>query len=144
MAEKCRLQLEADQLQLDMAGDGDFIRTAYRALRADILKRIAPPPPIRRTVKMAAVQPLDGVGVPSEENSNDYLWVHTCNALYAKVAVAERKALSGSVAGRSLHPWRLRAIYLEEDGGPWDGLLPPTKTLWSELTPSGRRKLGRG
>jgi hypothetical protein len=128
---------------VDLEGDVEFLWEAYLAIREPLLRRLSshaalglgPPPVDEQGRTLAPTQPIG----PSH---GAYVWVLRCNDLYNKVQVIERAALAKHALARHLDVRRLARVCFEGDvGPPFESLLPPGSTLWSELTSMGRDRL---
>ena len=142
--ENCTLKLQTSRMKIHLEGDSDFVRTAYEALRKEILVRLTSPPEpsgldradvadTQKIVTKPAAEPMAG---------EDCLWVYFCNDLYNKVHVSQREKITESELGAFVNPWRLTKVYVESGTTePIRALVPVGKTLWSELTTTGRERL---
>ncbi|MCA9565426.1 MAG: hypothetical protein KC561_18140 [Myxococcales bacterium] len=155
MTEKNSLHLKTGSFTLDLEGDEAFIRTAYRSVRDEVLARLQQAStPGRRPSQLTDVMPAlqenptavqrnpNGLSAEADLESQQYAWVHRCNDLYCKVGVVQRKELSKTPMSSYLNPWGIARIFIDTENHDYlSNLVPPSKTLWSELTGMGRNTL---
>jgi hypothetical protein len=150
LKDACRLKIQTDAFRLELSGDAAFVRAGYERLRDEILVRLAAlhggvgagveDPTVR-------LEPAEETGAQGRvpEQGPQYLWVYRCTDLFNKVYVLERRNLARTGLGRLVDVARLHRIYLEaDDDAALEPLIPHGKTLWSELTSLGHRRLRAG
>lgn len=146
MTVPCTLFIRTEKFKLELEGTADFVRASYRAVRDQVLSHLEDTlEPLTQTPAAQTDHqrtPHKVPEPPAESSSNEYVWAYRCGRLYNKVHVIQRTALVDNGLARLINPWRLARIYFEtEDTNAFAKLLPVGKTLWSELTALGRRRL---
>jgi hypothetical protein len=143
---RCALKIQTPQFGVHLEGDADLVRIGYEGLRQALLERLAPRAEGAAEPPSSRPRPASGPRGPGRpEVGPEYVWVYRSNDLYHKVHVVQRRQLYVTGLGRYLQPERLARIYVESEDAPMiEGLIPPGKTLWSELTRLGRERLRKG
>lgn len=154
-----RLKIQAQNLDLELTGDAAYVGEAYEAIRDVIVTRF------EQTLRQAQrgegegsaqeggkgtsgggrrriTRPLYRIDGVSKQISPGptRLRLVVCNDLYHKVAVLRREELEASVFGEVLDSTKLESVFINEAEVPvLERELPVGKTLWRELTATGRR-----
>ena len=142
------LRIKAGSFSLELEGDPDFINSVYDSVRDDLLAKLEAatqkpkePPPKSKGGFDVDVERLKNIKV----KGNGYVWVYVCHELYNKVHVVPRDTLSVSPLSSVIQTRRLSKVYVNRARlKELESLIGSGKTLWSELTTEGRRRLRRG
>jgi len=144
MSTKCTLKIRTPNINLNLEGDAALVRAGYEGIRSELLRQLR----AERidTEQQPYAEPVVKARPKKQkrpfENQPEYVWVFKTNDLYHKVHVVERVKLHATGLGCYVQPGRLKRIYVESDYADLVGqLIPPGKTLWSELTRLGRERL---
>jgi|SRR5690554_3933715 len=144
-----RLKIKAHSLDLELTGEAAYVEDAYQAIRSVVLQRFAQtlesdvesPAPKKRS----NTQPLyrvDGVKeriTPTREMADNHLHLVVCSELYHKVSVLSRPDLARTIFGKAVSADRIDHVFINEaDLGALADHFEVGKTLWRELTASGR------
>ena len=149
-----RLKIQAQNLDLELTGDTEYVADAYEAIREVIVARFEQT--LRRGGEPGQSPRGEGAGGPARRITRPLyridgvsqqispgptrLRLVVCNDLYHKVTVLSREDLEASVFGQVLDTSRLESIFVNEADVPlFEKELPVGKTLWRELTESGRK-----
>lgn len=148
-APKNLLRIRAGSFSLELEGDADFINTVYDSVRDDLLAKMAS----AAKNKPSESEPA-GIGelnIDEEKirdikvKGNGYVWVYVCHELYNKVHVVSRDNLGVTPLASVVDTRRLNKVYVNRARlKELEALIGTGKTLWSELTTEGRRRLRRG
>ncbi|TXD38044.1 hypothetical protein FRC98_03865 [Lujinxingia vulgaris] len=146
-----RLKIKAHSLDLELTGEAAYVEDAYQAIRSVVLQRFAQTlesdeaGTAEKEKKRSNTQPLyraDGVKeriAPSREMAENHLHLVVCSELYHKVSVLARPELANTIFGKVLSADRIDHVYIDEaDLGSLERHFEVGKTLWRELTASGR------
>ncbi len=158
-AGKNRLRIRAGAFSLELEGDEAFINTVYDSVRQDLIAKMtaalqeeapeasgpAAPPPLPASPRPESFTAGAGREDAVRVRGNGYVWVYVCHELYNKVHVVPRDLLRVSPLANVIDTRQLSRIYVNRSRlGEMEGLIGTGKTLWSELTDEGRRRLRRG
>jgi len=143
------LRIKAGSFSLELEGDADFINNVYDSVRDDLLAKMAAAsraapgaePPSGDSGLNIDVEKLPDIKV----KGNGYVWVYVCHELYNKVHVVSRDTLAVSPLASFVDTRRMNKVYVNRARlKELESLIGSGKTLWSELTTEGRRRLRRG
>ncbi len=152
---KNKLHIRAKSLELDLAGETDFVFRAYDAIKPVLMERfvesidltlaaVDPEIPSKRSVRSTAQ--LHGVrtgekatdAAPQEQASHFNLVV--CNRVYNKVYLVDREVLADGIFGESLDERQVTRVFINRSQvDQFEEHLPSGKVLWRELTTEGKR-----
>ncbi len=121
-----QITLEGRDFQVQLQGDADFVREAWRALR---------PMMKARTQEEKARQ-------EQEDNPKPHILLRAKHPLYEKVYALTRQNLSQSPLGAFLDEKRLGSVYVDHPIESWHDLLGKQAFLWRHLSPAGQAKIG--
>ncbi|RDV38393.1 hypothetical protein DV096_06125 [Bradymonadaceae bacterium TMQ3] len=144
-----RLKIKAHSLDLELTGEAAYVEDAYQAIRSVVVQRFAQTLESDQAgpseKKRSTTQPLyraDGVKeriAPSREMADNHLHLVVCSELYHKVSVLARPDLAKTIFGKVLSADRIDHVYIDEgDLQRLERHFEVGKTLWRELTASGR------
>ena len=128
------LKIKSDNFSLEFEGDPDFVRDSYALMRQHILSRL------RESLTEHTTENTPPKKTDSSQGG--FLWVYVCHPLYNKVHVVSRESLLLSPLGRIIDAQLLNKIYVQRSGlSRVEALIGSSKTLWSELTSEGKKRL---
>ncbi|RAL20563.1 hypothetical protein DL240_16125 [Lujinxingia litoralis] len=147
-----RLKIKAHSLDLELTGEAAYVEDAYAAIRQVVLQRFSQtldahqgegePAPVRKRRNTQPLYRADQVKEripPSREMADNHLHLVVCSELYHKVSVLPRPELAGTIFGALLHSECIDHVYIDEhDLAALAPHFDVGKTLWRELTRSGR------
>lgn len=147
-----KLKIQAESLDLELSGDADYVRDAYAAIRPVVLQRFQSalqkaelptpedPPRKRQITQPLYKQPaIQKHIVTSRGIADQHLRLIVCGDLYHKVSVLSRPDFEKSIFNSSIDIDSVEHVFVNE--GDIDLLethFPIGRTLWRELTPTGK------
>lgn len=142
---KNKLRIRAKSLNLDLAGEADYVLRAYDAIHPVLLERfeesvegVLDGPdqqvPDGSTMRMHAATPSEAaVASPSHLN------VVICNEVYHKIHLVERERVDSSIFARSFDFENVTRVYINRSQrDAFRTVFPQGKVLWRELTAAGK------
>lgn len=144
-----KLRIRAKSLNLDLAGEPEYILRAYDAIHPVLVERFeesvdwvlddhdGPEAPSKfRTIRMHAV---DEDAADAERAGAQHLNVVVCNEVYNKIYLVERADLHASIFSRVVDMDRVNRIFVNRSQGErFEGFIKFGKVLWRELTAAGK------
>lgn len=157
------LRISSEAFSLELEGDPHFILETYDNVRTDVLRRLielirshddSGPPTLQEPIEAVSEKaesrpPLEELGQRDSAkvraaNAVNYVWIYVTHEIYNKVYVVDLESFMHSPFSRYLDGRRLRKLYIDRTSQELLGPLISTgKTLWSELTREGRKRLSR-
>lgn len=141
-----RLQIRAKHLNLDLAGETEYVERAYSAIREVLMDRF------RASLEHAVVEevapvaaevpktagPVEGA-VPEIRDSGGRINLVLCNDVYNKIFVIDNEGIDASMFGSVIDTSQIRRIYLNRSQQDrFEEFFQFGKVLWRELTSAGR------
>lgn len=139
-----RLQIRAKSLNLDLAGEPEYVESAYGAIREVLMDRFRDSLDIveEEAVGVAEAPKTSGPvagAVPQIQQSGGRVNVVLCNDVYNKIFVIDQDDIESSMFGKVIDTTLIRRIYLNRSQqGRFEEFFQFGKVLWRELTSAGR------
>ena len=146
--DKNTLVIEGPAFSMRLSGEGEFINSAYNALREDLMSRFAEVLAVQGNPHKAApptdVAPsAEGMTFKQVSPSAGYIWVCVCHDYYHKIHVLDRNEVANSSLAGFLDRRRLFRVFLErKHKDALESVIGTGRMLWSELTEEGQLRLG--
>lgn len=147
---KNKLRIRAKSLDLDLAGESEYILRAYDAIQPVLMERFresvdavldgATPEQHVKTIRMHGA--VDPSKFPEQEQDEavQHLNVVVCNEVYNKIYLMERVVVRSSIFGRVLDVDQIARVFVNQSQSPrFEEHFQLGKVLWRELTAAGRR-----
>lgn len=126
--EKVRFQFNFRGVDIEIAGERQFVDEMYQELMRDI-----------EAARRGMANDEAEAAIPDEDN---LIWVHRCSDMMRKIYMATPDDVRFTLLSNSLNPAHLSTLYVDKH--VFDRFLPnlaDEHTLWAELTEEGRKKI---
>lgn len=144
-----KLRIRAKSLDLDLAGEPEYILRAYDAIQPVLMERfeesvdavLETPGDAARAKTMRMHAPVDpSTAATQPDEGVEHLNVVVCNEVYNKIYLMERSAVQASIFGRAIDTEQVARVFVNRSQSAlFEEHFHFGKVLWRELTTAGRR-----